>query len=242
MKKLIIALLLLFIGSAYAQDLKIVTKVIKDSSVAKMYWYSANYPQIDGMTDKQLQSKINDELLKTVKTCFDGFRKDMSDWEVPYELSEVNSFMEINFEPYVINEDVCSLALEVYTYYAGSAHPNSYTISNNWNIKTGKLITFKEMFKKNSNYLNKISAFCIGDLKLQAKINEFEFFDDMLKDGAGPKDSNFVNFNFLPKGLLITFDNYTVAPYVLGKQYVIIPYKTLSELMEEDCIMNKFYF
>lgn len=240
MKKIIIALFLLFIGSAYAQDLKIVTKVIKDSSVAKKYWYSANYPQIDGMTDKQLQSKINDELLKTVNNCLEQFRKDMSDWEVPYELSEVNSFMEINYEQYIINENVCSLAFEVYTYYAGSAHPNSYTISNNWNIKTGKLITFKEMFKKNSNYLSKISEFCIGDLKLQAKIGDFEFIDDMLKDGAGPKDSNFVNFNLLTIGLLITFDNYSVAPYVLGKQYVIIPYKTLSGLMEDDCIVNKF--
>jgi hypothetical protein len=242
MKKILIILALIIVSSSFAQELKIVSKEIKDSSVAKQYWYSAIYPQIDGMTDKQLQSNINNDILKTVNTCLGEFRIDMSDWEVPYELSEVSSYMDINFETYVINEDVYSFSFDVYTYYAGAAHPNSYTISNNWNIKTGKLITFKELFKKDSKYLQKISGYCIGNLKLQAKMNDFEFFDDMLIDGAGPKDTNFVNFNFLPKGMLITFDRYRVAPYVMGVQYVMIPYRSIFEFMEEDCIINKFSF
>jgi len=242
MRKLIISFLILFVSSAFAQDYKLLTKELKDSSAAKMYWYSAKYPQVDGMKDKQLQSAVNESIFKTVDKCINDFRKDMSDWEVPYELTEVNSFMDINFENYVLNEDLFSFSFEVYTYYAGAAHPNSYTISQNWDMKKGKFLTFRELFRKDSDYLKKISAYCIGDLKLQAKMNDYEMIDDMLNDGAGPRDSNFVNFNFLTKGMLITFDRYQVAPYVLGTQYVIIPYKSIYEMMTEDCYLNKFNY
>ncbi|MBI5402580.1 MAG: DUF3298 domain-containing protein [Ignavibacteriae bacterium] len=241
--KITLALILVFIASAvFAQEYKMITKEIKDSSEAGKYWYSAKYPQVDGMPNKQIQSAINESIFKTVDKCLGDFRKDMSEWEVPYELTEVNSFMDINYESFVLNEDLFSFSFEVYTYYAGAAHPNSYTISHNWNMKNGKFLTFSGLFKKNSGYLEKISKFCIENLKLQAKMSDYEMIDDMLQSGAGPNDSNFMNFNFFQKGMLITFDRYQVAPYAAGTQYVLIPYIAFYEMLTEDCFLNKFNY
>jgi len=242
MKKILTLLLVLFAVSAFAQDYKMNIKEVRDSSVEKRYWYSAKYPQVDGMPDKQMQSSINETILKTVNKCLGDFKTDMNDWEVPYELTEVNSFMDINFENFVLNEDLFSFSFEVYTYYAGAAHPNSYTISQNWDMKKGNLMTFPGLFKKDSKYLDKISSFCIESLKLQGKMTGYEMLDDMLLSGAGPKDSNFVNFNFLQKGMLITFDRYQVAPYAAGTQYVLIPYIAFYEMLVEDCFLNKFSY
>lgn len=242
MRKLLTFILILFTVSAFAQEYKMNTKEIRDSSVEKRYWYSANYPQIDGMPDKQMQSAINESILKTVNKCLDDFRNDMKDWEVPYELTEVSSFMDINFENFVLNEDLFSFSFEVYTYYAGAAHPNSYSISHNWDMKKGKFLAFQDLFKKDSKYLEKISNFCIQSLKLQGKMSGYEMIDDMLISGAGPRDSNFMNFNFLQKGMLITFDRYQVAPYVAGTQYVLIPYIAFYEMLVEDCYLNKFNY
>lgn len=242
MRKLFALILLFIVSTAFAQDYKLITKEIKDSSEAGKYWYSAKYPQVDGMPNKQIQSAINESVFKTVDKCLNDFRKDMSDWEVPYELTEVNSFMDINYENFVLNEDLFSFSFEVYTYYAGAAHPNSYAISNNWDMKNGKFLTFSGLFKKDSKYLSKISNFCIENLKLQAKMSDYEMIDDMLQSGAGPRDSNFMNFNFLQKGMLITFDRYQVAPYVAGTQYVLIPYIAFYEMLVEDCYLNKFNY
>jgi hypothetical protein len=236
MKKFLLLVLLLAFGISYADDIKIVTKEIKDSSETKRYEVRANYPQIEGLKDKGIQDKINKYIFTAASDNLKNFITDMSDWEIPKDLPDVYSYMEIDFESYTLNEDVFSFAFQISSYYAGAAHPNHWTNSMNWDLKKGTFIAFKDLFKPDSKYLEKISAYCIEDLKLQAKINDYEFFEDMLYDGAGSRDSNFVNYNLVQKGLQITFDPYTVAPYVLGTQYVILPYRAVFEMMDDEIL------
>jgi len=241
-KNILLAILLFAFSFSYADGIKIVSKEIKDSSVQLRYHTSATYPQLEGMKDENLQKIINKEIYEAMMNGLNEFKKDMSDWELDNIPKEFNSEMEYTFTSYMLTDELFSFAFEVYSYYAGAAHPNQWTKSMNYDLKNGKMITFKDLFNAKANYYEKISKYCIEDLKTQAKFNGFEFDEEMLIDGAGPKDSNFLNFNILQKGLQITFDPYQVAPYVAGVQYVMIPYKSLSELIEEDCIINKFNF
>jgi hypothetical protein len=242
MKKLLIFILLLFFSISYADNIKIITKEIKDSSVQYRYHTSGKYPQIEGMKNAEFQSKINNEIYETMMKGIDEFKKNMSEWDLSNIPKDFNSEMEYNFTSYSLTDELFSFAFEIYYFYAGAAHPNHWTKSMNFDLNKGKMIAFKDLFIPNVKYVEKISSYCIEDLKLQAKFNDFEFDNDMLLGGAGPKDSNFLNFNILQKGLQITFDPYTVAPYVVGTQYVIISYRTLYEMLDPDGILNKFDF
>jgi hypothetical protein len=242
MKKLILFALILVFSISYADDIKIVTKEIRDSSVQLRYHTSAKYPQLDGMKDESLQKKINQEIYETMKKGVDEFKKDMSEWDVKDIPAEFNSEIEYTFTSYTLTDEIFSFAFEIYSYYAGAAHPNHWSKSMNFDLKKGEVITFKDLFNPKIKYLEKISSYCIENLKSQAKFNEYEFFDDMLLDGAGPKDSNFINYNILQKGLQVTFDPYQIAPYVVGTQYVIIPYRMLYEIIDQDGVLSKFDF
>ncbi len=52
--------------------------------------------------------------------------------------------------------------------------------------------------------------------------------------GATAAVQNYRNWNITPNGLMITFDEYQVAPYAAGPQTVVIPYKALGQILEPD--------
>lgn len=241
MKKLFLLALIFIFNVSFAQDIKIINKEIKDSSAQLRYYTSAIYPQLDGMKDTDIQKKINTKIKETMMKGINDFVKDMSEWDVKDIPADFNSEIEYNYTSYLLNKDIFSFSFDVFSFYAGAAHPNHWTISMNFDLKKGKQIEFKELFKPEVKYLDKISKYCIEDLKLQARMNEYEFDDFMLQDGAGAKDSNFMNYNFIQRGLQITFDPYSVAPYVMGTQYVFIPYMAVYEFMSDD-IQDKVNF
>lgn len=236
MKKIIIFILSFIFSISYAEDIKIITKEIKDSSANLRYHISAKYPQLEGMKNKANQNSINNEIFNTAKNGIDDFRDVFTDLHISDIPKDFNSELDYAFTIYNLDTNLLSMAYEVFCYNAGAAHPNHWTISMNFNLRTGKRIFLKDLFKPEINYLQKISSYCISDLQVQAHLNETEFFDYDLQQGAGPKDSNFLNFNFIQRGIQFTFDPYQVACYASGTQYVIIPYSALFDLIKEDIL------
>lgn len=240
MKQFLSLILILIFSISYADDIKIVTKEIKDSSIELRYHTSGKYPQLDGMKDEDVQKKINKEIYETMKRGIDDFKIDMAEWDLSSIPDYFNSELEYSYTSYTLTDDLFSFAFGVYSFYAGSAHPNHWTISMNFDLKNGMKIAFKDLFNPKVKYLEKISTYCIKDLKLQGEIGGYVFDEEMLNEGAGPKDSNFMNFNILQKGLQISFDPYQVGPYVMGEHCVIIPYKALYEIINQEGVLSKF--
>lgn len=240
MKKIIVSFLLFAFNICCAQEMKMIAEELKDSSVELRYHISSSYPQIYGMKDKSIQKKVNKDIYEKMMKGINDFRKDMNEWDLTNIPKEFNSEIDYAFTSYSLTDEVFSFAFEVFCFYAGAAHPNHWTISMNFDLKKGKLLALKDLFNPKEKYLEKISKYCIADLKEQANMSGYEADDFMLTEGAGPKDSNFMNFNLLQKGLQITFDPYQVAPYVVGTQYVTIPYKALYEIINQEGVLSKF--
>jgi len=53
----------------------------------------------------------------------------------------------------------------------------------------------------------------------------------MVTQGTKPESKNFKNWNLQADSILITFDEYQVAPYVYGTQEVEIPYSVLEKIL-----------
>ncbi|MFO7584726.1 MAG: DUF3298 domain-containing protein, partial [Anaerolineales bacterium] len=52
--------------------------------------------------------------------------------------------------------------------------------------------------------------------------------------GAEPLPENYRNWNLTYEGLLITFDEYQVAPYAAGMQQVLVPFDVLENYFAES--------
>jgi hypothetical protein len=129
--------------------------------------------------------------------------------------------------------DLFSINFDISFYASGAAHPGHYSITVNYDLGQSKELALSDLFLPNSNYLETISSYCIAELGKQP------FFEGPFAEGAQPTPENYHNWNITPDGLLITFDEYQVAPYAAGPQKVTVPYSALQTLINTQGPLGK---
>jgi len=179
------------------------------------------------ISDFKTNSLANDEAVKKVDPA--GYAK----YSRTYEL-------DISYYKGEIDNNIISVVFNVYN-FEGGAHGASYFVPLNYDVKTKKEIALANLFPGQSDYLQKISAFCIADLtkqittSLEGNIDEFE--TNWINDGAGPKVDNFQYFLINPSTdstgslqansrqatLTFYFPQYQVAPGAAGEFQVTMP-------------------
>jgi Protein of unknown function (DUF3298)/Deacetylase PdaC len=118
--------------------------------------------------------------------------------------------------------------------YSGGAHGYQNLYTFNYDVKTGKEITLKDLFPNDSNYLKTISEFVRKDLEVQLKqrlevktVADKQNFQEvilpMLRDGTTAVLENFSIFTFTPTSITIYFVEYQIGPYSIGESTVVIP-------------------
>jgi hypothetical protein len=120
---------------------------------------------------------------------------------------------------------IYSLQFKISEYLAGAAHPSNYTVAFNYNINQGQEISLDQLFTPGANYLQPISDYCKSELGKRA------IGFDARQHGADAAPENYHNWNISANGLVITFDEYQVAPYAAGPQVVVVPYSVLKEII-----------
>lgn len=108
-------------------------------------------------------------------------------------------------------------------YIAGMAHPYHHHFVVNYDLKTNAPIELNDLFAEGADYLPILSGYT--SYMLSKRLHDKQ----MILSGTAPKPENFRNWNVKANGLLITFDEYQVAPYVEGSQTVLVPYGILRE-------------
>src|SRR5262249_43835062 len=121
-----------------------------------------------------------------------------------------------------------SIKFQTEGYLAGAAHPYHMVYVLNYDLEHGQDIALSDLFLPNANYLETISNYCAAQLATR----DIDFKD--FSQGADPKPENYKNWNISSDGLLITFDEYQVAPYSAGPQTVSVPYSELKALIDPN--------
>lgn len=150
--------------------------------------------------------------------------KEDAEYEMPpfnYELS----FSDFHhFSPALV-----SMAFAAYQ-YTGGAHGNVWMVPVNLRIKDGKPedITLASLFKADSDYLTRLSAYCIEDLKKQGAA--------LVTDGSITSfdANNLSSFVFSKRGITVFFAPYAVASYAEGPFEVVLPWDVLAEVVAPD--------
>jgi Protein of unknown function (DUF3298)/Deacetylase PdaC len=222
---------------AFTGEVELTSKQISEANKKLMYEISAQYPQLSGGNNPNLE-KFNQAARGFVTTKVALFKKEMAleEGEEARPEGSMGSDLSIGYTVVLAQDDLMSIKFDVGTYYQGAAHPNSYSEVINYDLKNGKQLKLGDLFKAGAKYLQALSAYSIADLKKQGK----DLLPEQIESGAAPKADNYQSWNIGKTGLGITFDAYQVGPYAAGPQFVQIPYSNLKDLINPDGPIAQF--
>lgn len=200
----------------------------------------AVYPQLEGEEQDQAINSFNQAIRNLIKHEIAAFRTKIKDVQ-PYsnkQTDEVSSrntlFIDYNSAAIKASGDhLLSVRFSIQGFIASMSHPYHYHRVINFDLDTGEPIELSDLFTPEANYLDVLSDYARNSLYKHLGNK------DMVTQGTIPTADNFKNWNLKPDGLLITFDEYQVAPYVNGAQTVLIPYSDLKGIVNADSIINE---
>ena len=168
-------------------------------------------PIIKGINNEKVEKTLNEEIEKMSQQLIKDFENESK------ELKKISNDAHIGLESnYIVktnNDDVLSIDLYV-TNIAGS----SSTVHKFYNInkKTGNVITLKDKFENDDNYLTTISKYISNEMNRQNLENGSELYFatyDEVYNLVSEKQPFYIN----EKGnVVIVFDKYEVGPGSTG--------------------------
>jgi hypothetical protein len=181
------------------------------------------YPQIYGLDTYNQKAKaiIDKEILdfKTNSLANDKAVKDTD--PIEYARNPRTYELDIDYTKGQIDKNIISTMFNVYN-FEGGAHGATYFVPLNYNISTKQEIKLADLFPGETNYLQKISAFCIADLTKQLTKALGNLDGTTIEDGAGPVADNFQFFLMNPNNTItFYFPQYQVAFGAAGDFKVI---------------------
>jgi hypothetical protein len=193
-----------------------------ESKDGPVYTITTQIPQLQGSNDPRVEA-FNAHLKQIVQGNIDQFRNDILTNQ-PIQPFAAGSSYDLKYTLIGQRGEVWSIKIEVMYYYDGAAHPGHNSITVNYDLRQGRELTLDDLFQPGSNYLQVIADKC----KAQLSTRDIGFEDEIFNSGADPLPENYQRWNLSPDGLVITFDEYQVAPYAAGPQIVVIPFAELT--------------
>ena len=190
-------------------------------------------PKIEGLLDKDLEKKLNDEFKENADAVISAYEQDVRKLKEEFGDETIHMGVESNYIVKTDNENI--LALDVYLLnIAGSSSTKHtfYTIDK----KTGELLTLKGLFKDDADYVTALSD-CIRDEMIrQNKEEQGMFWIDGVTEESfegfkqiKPDQNFYINDD---GRIVICFDKYDVAAGAQGSPEFIIPDNIVKDLLK----------
>lgn len=216
-----------------SSGLTIQSSPFEEAGTEPPYTIKAQIPYLEGSTDQRVQD-FNTYLKQLVQNEIDGFKANtVANASTPPILG--GSSFEMQYTLLGQRGDIWSIQFTVFFFADGAAHPGHYSISVNYDLANGREVRLDELFLPTANYLQTISDIC------KAELSTRDIGFDGFSAGADPTPENYTRWNLSNEGfLVITFDEYQVAPYVAGPQTVTIPVSQLQDIADPNGILLSF--
>jgi hypothetical protein len=133
--------------------------------------------------------------------------------------------LDLSYEIFYSDETLISLRLTHSLMEAGQMHPIDYYETINYDLRRRRQLGIRDVFKR--GYLKVFSSYSRKRLSETYEIPNQDWFEK----GTAPKASNFSDWNIVPDGILISFEDYQVSSHSFGQPQLIVPYSELREVM-----------
>src|SRR5215212_6247672 len=206
-----------------SQQVTLVPQAFNETNQTPPFTITSQTPQLTGSDDPRVLA-FNQRLNELVMKEVDMFRQSFLQNTAPTVSN--GSSLDVTYTLLSQIGDLWSFKFDFSFYSDGAAHPGLYSLTLNYDLGQGKELALADLFLPSSNYLEVIANDCIAELSMQP------FFEAPFSEGAQPTPENYRNWNITTEGLMITFDEYQVAPYAAGPQKVTVPYSELRAVID----------
>lgn len=217
--------------------LKVISKTQTEEDPALNLSFNATYPQIVGtsLTDsaKNFNQHITSMVTAEINQFKNSVKRDLPHMKTLPEDVRHNT-LSIDYDVDVIHPNPLSLVsirLNIEGMQAGRAHPFHIYRVLNFDLSHNKELALSDLFKPQANYLQSLSKY--SSEKLTASLKD----KWMIASGAKANLANYKNWNIQADSILITFDEYQVAPYTNGPQEVEIPFSELKNIFSPKALI-----
>jgi len=173
------------------------------------------YPRVVKMQNRALEHLINTSIVAKTQELIN-----LQVNQSPSTVVEMLGTYEVKNN----QRDVLSLAFSNYTYYYQAAHGMTYIKSLTFDLKQGKLLQLKDLFKSDSDYINRISSL----IKVQIAERDIPLLEEFTT--IQPDQ----DFYIADKTLVIYFQLYELTPYVFGFPMFPLSVYDLQDIIIED--------
>lgn len=185
------------------------------------------YPQLEVDSDSLSNNVGIDNFNKQV---MDMIQQEITQFKSQAKAGRKND-LYIDYDTSIIRADgdyIISIRFSMQEFIAGMAHPFHFHRVINFNLNKNETITLQDLFQPNADYLDLLSKY--SSFALNRRLSDKQ----LIAKGTAPKPENFNIWNIKPNGLLITFDEYQVAPHINGAQTVLVPFSELKRMISPD--------
>jgi hypothetical protein len=186
------------------------------SAPSPAYTVKAQIPVLHGSDDPRV-TNFNNEMTLLTQEEVAKFRDNASEVRVP--AGSAGSSYDQQYVLLSPTGNLISLQFEIKVFIYQTSRPKNHSRSVNYDLQAGADVQLDQLFLSGSDYLTRISNYCIAQLKTRPIDFESYF------NGAQPALANYGNWNITPKGLQITFTEGQVAA---SEQEVVVPYSEVQ--------------
>ncbi|MGL6105158.1 PdaC/SigV domain-containing protein [Romboutsia sp.] len=182
------------------------------------------------MENKNIEKTINNEITNSIMKFYNEAQSQAKEYQK--DLPDIgNKFVaNTDFKIKKNSDNMLSLVIEYYK-YSGGAHGYYEDITYNIDSRDGKILSFKDLFKEESNYKN------IIDKEIRNQIENIIKKDpqyDGVYEFNGVKDNT--KFYIQDDNIVVYFDLYEIAPYAAGIPEFPINIKVVNHILKDEYI------
>lgn len=122
------------------------------------------------------------------------------------------------------DDQLLSVVIPSFQYWKGAAHPSHGTETFTWTVKPPRRVSLEDLFVDRKRALQRLSKLSREQLDTG---NE-----EWVNRGTEPKEENFRTWYISGDGFEIVFDEYQVASYAEGPQFVVIAFSEIRDLID----------
>ncbi len=207
-----------------SRQVNLVATFSREDGSSPRYSITGQTPRLAGSEDKRViefNQKVND----MIEGEINKFREDILAHAPSAPITSGSSF-DVGYYLVYQGGNLWSLKLNFSGYTDGAPYSYRYSLTLNYDLEQGRELSLGDLFAEDAKFLKPISSYCIFELSRRS----IGFYGGFQR-GAEPTLENYRNWNITNEGLLITFDEYQVAPYTYGVQTVTVPYSELRPLI-----------
>lgn len=211
-------LIIFFLTSVNKEVIKKQNKYL--NSTLEIPAVNSGNPKIDDM----INQRIKDDILN----FYEESLKEAQSFLEDFELDESRFIADASFEVKKNTSNIISIFVKYYK-YSGGAHGYYEYIPYNFDLRSGKNLTLKEIFKQGVDYKIIIN----NEIEKQIKeLGKKEKDLDKVYDFYGIKENQ--KFYLEDGNIVIYFDLYDIAPYAAGIPEFPIIVENIKNHISED--------